>query len=101
MMRHGTSEGLILSSSRRLVAYEVRIGAAETCRAYGLMSIDHDLMLGSLLQCIKIMIDERLAVVVLAYRKDISYISALDGVIAILVHELESLIDMTLVITYR
>ena len=101
MMRHGTSEGLILSSSRRLVAYEVRIGAAKTCRPYSFMGIDHHLMFGSLLQCIEIMIDEGLAVVMLSDRKDISYISALDGVIAILVHELESLIDMTLVITYR
>jgi hypothetical protein len=58
-------------------------------------------MLGRLLEGKEIMIDERLAVVVLAYRKDISYIAALDGVIAILVHELESLIDMTLIITYR
>jgi hypothetical protein len=48
-----------------------------------------------------VVVDEGLAVVVLSDREDIAYITALDSVVAILVHEFESLVEVTLVVAYR
>jgi hypothetical protein len=57
-------------------------------------------MLRSLLHHMHIVVDERLAVVVLTDRKDITYVTALDRVVSVLVHELESLVEVTLIVAY-
>ena len=100
-MRHCTAECLILGTACRFCTDEVRIGAAKTGRTYHLVSVDHDLVLGSLLDHMHIVVDEGLAVVVLSDREDVAYISALDGVVAIFVHKVEGLVEMTLVVAYR
>ena len=84
MVRHGAAEGLILGSTSRLITDEVRICTAKAGRTYSLMSIDHHFVFCRLLEGEEIMVDERLAVVMLSDRKDIAYITALDGVVAIL-----------------
>ena len=101
MVRHRSAEGLIFSSACRFASDKVRIGAAETGRTDHLMAVKHHLMLGCLLEGEHIMVDERLAVVMLSYRKDISYITALDRIISVFVHKLESLVDMSFVVTDR
>jgi hypothetical protein len=45
-------------------------------------------------------VDERLAIVVLSDRKDVTDITSLDGVVAIFVHEFKSLVEVTLVVAY-
>ena len=78
MVRHCTSERLILCTARRLAADKVRVCAAETGRANHFMTIEHYLVFSSLLHHIHIVVDERLAVVMLSDRKDIAHITALD-----------------------
>ena len=92
------AEGLILGAACTLVAYEVGIGAAKTSGAHCLMSVDHDMMLGSLLDDMHIVVVHRLRVVVVATRDDISHISSLHCIITILVHEVEGSIEMTLIV---
>ena len=101
MVRHCTAERLILCTTCGLAANEVRICTAKTGRANHLVTIEHYLVFSSLLHHIHIVIDERLAVVMLSDRKDITNITALDRIIAILVHKIKSLIEVTLVVTYR
>jgi hypothetical protein len=100
MVRHCTSECLILCSACSLCTDEVRICTAETGRTYHLMTVEHDLMLGSLLHHVHVVVDERLAGVVLADRKDIADITALDSVVSVFVHELESLVEVAIIVAY-
>ena len=62
------------------------------------MSVDHDMMLGSLLDDMHIVVVHRLRVVVVATRDDVSHISSLHCIITILVHEVEGSIEMTLIV---
>ena len=100
MVRHCTAECLVLSTAGRLRTDEVRICTAETCRTHHLVAVEHYLVLCSLLHNIHVVVDERLAVVVLADRKDVTYVTALDRVVAILVHEFESLVEVTLIVAH-
>ena|SRR5574344_2258249 len=90
---------LILSSTGTLVAYKVRVGAAETCRADGLMCIHHNVVLCSLFYRVEVVVVHPLAVVMLAERQDISYIAALYSVVTIFVHKVVSGLHVSLVIT--
>jgi hypothetical protein len=101
MVRHCAAERLVLCTAGSLGADEVRVCTAETGRTYHFMTVKHHLMLGSLLYHIHVVVDERLAVVVFSDREDIAYITALDRVVAIFVHKFESLVKVTLVVTYR
>ena len=96
-----SAKRLILSSSRALVADEVRIGAAETGRADSLMGIDHDMVLRSFLHGIEIVVVQPLAVVMLAKRQDITHVTALHCVVAVLLHEIVGRIHVSLIIAYR
>jgi hypothetical protein len=80
-------ERLILCTTSRLIAYQVRISAAKTCRACCLMSIDHDMMLGSLCHTIEIVIVQPLTIVMLTTRNDIAYIATLYRIVTILIHQ--------------
>ena len=60
-----------------LVAHEVRICAAKTCRACCLVCVDHDMMLCSLLYGTQIVVVHQLTVVVLAARNDVANVAAL------------------------
>ena len=65
------------------------------------MGIDHDLVLSRLLEGKEVVVDKRLAVVMLAYREDIADITALDGVVTVLVHKVKGLVEMTLIVAHR
>ena len=58
--RRRAAESLILGAACRLVAHEVRIGAAETRGACSLMAVDHDVVLGRLLQHMHVVVVHRL-----------------------------------------
>ena len=62
------------------------------------MGIDHDVVLGSLGYCIKIMVHQPLAVVILSARENVSYIAGFHGIVAIVVHEFVGLFHVPLVI---
>ena len=51
-----SAERFVFRSTCALVSYQVRIGATKACRAHGLMRVDHDTVLGSLLHHIKIVL---------------------------------------------
>ena len=93
-----SAESLILSATRSLIAYKVRICTAESCRAYSLVSIDHDVMLCSLLDGVEIMIVHPLSVMMLALRQYVSHISALHCIISVLVHKIICSLHVALII---
>ena len=100
MVRLRASESLVFSTSCRLVAYEVRVGPAQTGRTHGLVGIDHDVMTGRFSHCVEVVVYDPLAVMMFAVRKDVSDITALDGIVAIAVHKIVSGFHMTLVVAH-
>ncbi len=65
------------------------------------MGIDHDMVFGSLGDAIEIVVVDRLAIVMLTTWDDVADISTLDGVIAILVHQVVCSPEMSLVVLCR
>ena len=65
------------------------------------MRVDHDLVLGSLLDGIQVVVVERLAVMMLATGQHVAYVSALYGVVAILVHQIVGILHAALIIARR
>ena len=62
------------------------------------MSIDHDVMFCSLFNAMKIVVNHALAVMIFAPWNDIAYISAFNGVITILIHELIGFLHATFIV---
>ena len=98
MIRSVAAERFILGASCTLVADEVRIGATETCRTYGLVSIDHDVMTGSFLDAVEIVVVHRLRIVVVTARDDVTDVAALHGIVTVAVHQVVSILKVALVI---
>ena len=96
-----SSEGLMLGSGCRLVAYEVRICPAEAGRTHCLMSVDHDLVLCGLIHDMLVMVHDGLAVMVLSLREDPAHIAGLDGIVTVFVHKTQGLLKMTFIIAHR
>ena len=92
------SECLILSASRRFIADQIRIGAAQSGRPYGFVGIDHYVMPGGFGNGIEIVVYEPLAVVMFPEGKDVSDIAALYRIITISVHELVCLFHMPFIV---
>ena len=65
------------------------------------MGIHHDMMLCSFLYYIEIVVVHRLRVVMVTTRDDISHIPSLNGIVAILIHQGECILKMTLVVLSR
>ena len=93
--------GLVFGAHRRLVADEVRIGAAEPCRTHCLVGINHDMVLRRLLNAIEVVVVDPLGVVGLASRHDIAHIARFHGGVVVAVHELICRIEMALVVADR
>ena len=93
--------GLVFGAHRRLVADEVRIGAAEPCGTHCLVGIDHDMVLRRLLNAIEVVVVDPLGVVGLASRHDIAHIARFHGGVVVAVHELIRGIEMALVVADR
>ena len=64
------------------------------------MRIDHDMVVSSFFHTIEVVVVDPLAVVVFSVRHDVSHISALDGRVSIIDHELVCLVEMALIIAY-
>ena len=86
------------STLGRLVAHHVRPGAAEAGRAHRLVRVDHNVVLRRTVDHIIIVVDDALAVVMLANGQDVPDITGLDRIVAILVHKAEGLGNPALVI---
>ena len=93
--------GLIFCAARSLVTDEVRPCSAQTRRAHGLVGIDHDVVLGSLLDGIEVMVVHPLSVVMLSARDDVAHITALHSSVAIAVHQVVGSLHVALVVTDR
>ena len=64
------------------------------------MGIDHDVMLGGLGHCIKVMVDHPLTIMAFAKRLYITDIARLDSIVAVLVHERVGGLHVTLVVAH-
>ena len=78
--------GLILCATGGLVANKVRPSTTEASGAYGFMGIYHDMVLGSLLDAVEIVVYHPLTVMELTTRDDFTHIAALHSRIAVFVH---------------
>ena len=78
---------LIFSSFCRFITNQVGIGTAKARRPDRLMGVDHDMVPGRLGDCIQVMVNHELAVVIISPRNDVAAVSAFDGFIAIAVHQ--------------
>ena len=96
----GAAKGLVLGAAGALVAHHVGPGAAQAGGAHGLVTVDHDVVLGSLGHGIVVVVDHPLAVVVLAAGNDVAHIAALDGVVAVAVHQGVGRVEMALVVAH-
>ena len=67
----------------------------------GLVGIDGDLMLSSLLDSVEVVVHHALTVVVLTAGDDVAYIATLDSGVAVVDHELVGLLHVTLVVRDR
>ena len=98
VVRLAAAERLILCSACRLVADEIGPCAAKSGRTCRLMSVHHDVVLGSLLDAVEIVVVGGLRVMVVASRNDVAHVAALHGIIAILVHQRICCFEMTLIV---
>lgn len=87
MVRPDAAEGLVFGALGRLVADHVGIGAAQSGGAHGFVGVDHDLMLGRLADGVEVVVVHPLSVVVLAAGEDAADVAALDGVVAVALHQ--------------
>ena len=85
MVRTRATKGLILRATCRLVAHQIRISATDTRRTGSLVGIDHDMVLGSLLHDIEIVVVHRLRIVVIATWDDVAHIARLHSIVAVFV----------------
>ena len=65
------------------------------------MSIYNNLMLGSLLDCVEIVVVHPLTVVILSTRDNIANITTLKRCVSILIHQLISSVHVTLIVANR
>ena len=90
--------GLVLSAACCLIANEVGPGTTKACRTYGLVGIDHNMMLGSLLDAIEVVVHHPLTIMILPPGDDIAHIATFHGSVAILIHQLVGSLQMALVV---
>ena len=97
----GVDAAAELGAHGALVADHVGPCAAEARGAHGLVGVDHNVVLGGLDNGAVVVVDDGLAVVVLAVGHDVAHIAALDGIVAILVHEVVGPLHKALVVGDR
>ena len=101
-MVHGVAaEALILRTACTLVANQVGPGAADAGGAGSFVGVDHDVVVGSLLDAVLVVVVHPLAVVVFAARHDVAHVAALHGGIAVVYHELVCLVQVAFVVACR
>ena len=94
----GIATGLELLPLGRLLREKVGVGAAQSGHVDRLVSIDHDLPLGSLLHHIEVVIDQPLTIVILPVGDDVTDVAGLDARVVVLLHQVKGGIQVTLVI---
>ena len=92
------AESLVLRASGALVAYQVGIGAAKARGTGCLVGVDHDVVLGGLLHGIEIVVVHGLRVVMVAAGNDVSHVTGLHGVVAVIIHQLVGLLHPSLIV---
>ena len=97
----GIATGLELLPLGRLLREKVGVRAAQSGHVDRLVSIDHDLPLGSLLHHIEVVIDQPLTVVVLPVRDDVADVAGLDTRVVVLLHQVKGSIQVTLIVADR
>ena len=65
------------------------------------MSIYHNFIVGSLFNCVKIVVNHPLSVMMFSTRNNIAHISTLNRVISVIYHKLICLIHVAFIISYR
>ena len=98
VIRLTAAKRLIFRATGTFISNKVWIGTAKSCGSNRLVSIDHNVMFCSLLNAMKIVVNHALAVMIFATWNDIAYISAFNGVITILVHELIGFLHATFIV---
>ena len=101
MIGTGTAESLVFCATGTFIAHQIRISAAKSCRTHSLMTVHHNVMLGSLFDHIEIMVVHRLTVMMVTTWNHITHIACLHSIITIFIHQFISLLDMTLIILRR
>ena len=91
----------VLLATASLISDKVWIGAAQARRTYSLVCIHHNLMLGSLLHSVEVVVNHILTEVVLAEWLNITHIAALYSGVAVLIHKRVGLLHMALVVANR
>jgi len=100
VVRPDAAEGLVFGALGRLVADHVGIGAAQSGGAHGFVGVDHDLMLGRLADGVEVVVVHPLSVVVLAAGEDAADVAALDGVVAVALHQVVGPVHLPFVVAY-
>ena len=95
-----TTKCVVLCAASRLVADKVGPRAADTRGAHSLVGIDHNLVLGGLLEGILVVVVHHLTIVVLATGHDVAHVATLHGIVAIVHHKLVGLVHTSLIVAY-
>ena len=98
MVRTASAERLILSATRALVADPVWPCACDTRGTCCLMRVDHDVVLCGLGDATQVVVVHLLREMIVATRYDVAHVTALHGIVAILVHEIVSVLKVTLIV---
>ena len=99
MERLASVSGLIFSAPCSLVPDQVRPGAAKSGGTHCLVGVYHDMMFGGFLDAIKVMVIHPLPVVILAAWDYVAHVAALDGIVAVFVHEVVGCLEVTFVVS--
>ena len=92
------SECLVFRAARTFVSDEVGIGAAKSGGSHSLVGIHHDVVLGGLFHHILVMVHHGLREVVVATWDDVAHIARLHRVVAVSVHQIECIVEMSLIV---
>ena len=87
-----------LSATGRFLSQPVGIGTAQTCGTYCLVAINHYFIISSATGYMDVMVVHPLGRVVFITGDDITYVTGFHGMITIVYHELEGLIQLAFVV---
>ena len=93
--------GLELRAAGGLGRQVVGPGAVQSGGSYGLVGVNHDLVVGGTSDAVQEVVDRGLVVVVCAAGDDGSYVAALDYGVVVVLHELVCPVEVTLVVDGR
>ena len=92
------AKSFVFGAACTLVSDQVRIGSAQTCGANGLVCIHHNMLFCCLLDGTQVVIVGVLTVMMLATRDNIAYVTTLNGIVTILLHEVVCRVYATFIV---